>query len=90
MARNYKTISRIHFPNDKDINEFDTISKENLSPEQQKKLLGILEAFALLPTIIPDSRTTQITEKKGEVAKQLTSLLRSTTRTVRHKIRHKP
>ncbi len=55
----------IHFPNDKDINEFDTISKENLSPEQQKKLLGILEAFALLPTIIPDSRTTQITEKKG-------------------------
>ena len=55
----------IHFPNDKDINEFDTISKENLSPGQQKKLLGILEAFALLPTIIPDSRTTQITEKKG-------------------------
>lgn len=48
-----------------DINEFDTISKENLSPGQQKKLLGILEAFALLPTIIPDSRATQITEKKG-------------------------
>ncbi len=55
----------IHFPNDKDVNEFDTISKEELSPEQQKKLLCILEAFALLPTIIPDSRTTQITEKKG-------------------------
>ncbi len=55
----------IHFLDDKDVNEFDTISKDRLSPEQQKKLLGILEAFALLPTIIPDSRTTQITEKKG-------------------------
>lgn len=55
----------IHFPNDKDVNEFDTISKENLSPGQQKKLLAILEAFASLPTIIPDSRITQITEKKG-------------------------
>lgn len=55
----------IHFPNDKDVNEFDSTSKDRLSPEQQKRLLAILEAFALLPTIIPDSRTTQITEKKG-------------------------
>ncbi len=55
----------IHFPNDKDINEFDTTSKDRLSPNQQKRLLAILEAFASLPTIIPDSRTTQITEKKG-------------------------
>lgn len=55
----------IHFPNDKDINEFDTTSKDKLGPGQQKKLLAILEAFASLPTIIPDSRTTQITEKKG-------------------------
>lgn len=55
----------IHFPNDKDINEFDTTSKDRLSSNQQKRLLAILEAFASFPTIIPDSRTTQITEKKG-------------------------
>lgn len=56
----------IMYPNDKDVNEFDSISKEKLGPEQQKRLLAILEAFAALPTIIPDNRTTQITEKKGK------------------------
>lgn len=55
----------ITFPNDKDVAKFEAISQEELEPEQQKELLAILEAFALLPTIIPDSRTTQITEKKG-------------------------
>ena len=56
----------IMYPNDKDVNEFDSISKEELGPEQQKRLLAILEAFAALPTVIPDNRTTQITEKKGK------------------------
>ena len=56
----------IMYPNDKYVNEFDSISKEKLGPEQQKRLLAILEAFAALPTIIPDNRTTQITEKKGK------------------------
>lgn len=56
----------IRYPNDKDVNEFDTISKEKLGPEQQKRLLAILEAFAVLPTVIPDNSTTQITEKKGK------------------------
>ena len=56
----------IMYPNDKDVNEFDSISKEKLGPEQQKRLLAILEAFAALPTIIPDNRRTQITEKKGK------------------------
>lgn len=44
----------INFPNDKDISEFDSVSREKLSPPQQKKLLAILEAFALLPDIITD------------------------------------
>ena len=55
----------ITFPNDKDVAKFEDISQKELEPEQQKKLLAILEAFASLPTIIPDSRTTQIAEKKG-------------------------
>ena len=55
----------INYPNDKDVNEFETISKEKLGPEQQKKLLAILEAFAVLPTVIPDNRTTQVAEKKS-------------------------
>ncbi len=56
----------IKYPNDKDVNEFEAISKEKLGPEQQKRLLAILEAFAVLPTVIPDKRTTQVTEKKGK------------------------
>ena len=56
----------IKYPNDKDVNEFETISKLKLGPEQQKKLLAILEAFAVLPTVIPDNITTQVTEKKGK------------------------
>ena len=61
-----KRFISIKYPNDKDVNEFDSISKEKLGPEQQKRLLAILEAFAALPTVIPDNRTTQITEKKGK------------------------
>ena len=61
-----KRFISIKYPNDKDVNEFDSISKERLGPEQQKRLLAILEAFAVLPTVIPDNRTTQITEKKGK------------------------
>lgn len=55
----------IMYPNDKDVNEFESISKEKLGPEQQKRLLAILEAFAALPTVIPDNRKKQATEKKG-------------------------
>ena len=61
-----KRFISIKYPNDKDVNEFDSISKEKLGPDLQKRLLAILEAFAALPTVIPDNRTTQITEKKGK------------------------
>lgn len=65
MATTKRFIS-IKYLKDKDVNEFESISKEKLGPEQQKRLLAILEAFAVLPTVIPDNRTTQITEKKGK------------------------
>lgn len=56
----------IMYPNDKDVNEFESISKEKLGLEQQKRLLAILEAFAALPTVIPNNRTTQVNEKKDK------------------------
>ena len=56
----------IQYPNDKYVVEFCDVSKENIYPDQQRKLLAILEAFAVLPTVIPDNRTTQVTEKKGK------------------------
>ncbi len=54
----------IQYPNDKYVVEFCEVSKENIYPNQQRKLLAILEAFAVLPTVIPDNRTKQVTEKK--------------------------
>ena len=52
----------IHYPKDKQIIEFESTSKEVIFPNQQNKLLAILEAFALLPTVI----TTQARNKKSE------------------------
>lgn len=42
----------INFPKDKDVQEFDEISKKKLSPAQQKQLLAILEALSCLPNVI--------------------------------------
>lgn len=56
----------ITFPNDKDIKEFDAVSNEKISPEQQRKLLAILEAFASLPSVIPDALISEIKEKEGK------------------------
>lgn len=43
----------INFPNDRDVAEFEEVSKEKLSPDQQNALLAILESLAAFPTIIP-------------------------------------
>ena len=48
-----KRFLSIHFPNDKYVLEFEETSKKNLWPDQQQRLLAILEAFANLPTIVP-------------------------------------
>lgn len=61
-----KRFIAINYPRDKYVNEFEVVSNGNKSPEQQKKLLAILEAFAVLPTVIPDNRITQVAEKKGD------------------------
>ena len=56
----------IKFPNDKYVSEFESISDERITPWQQTQLLAILEALSLLPTIIPNNRTTQVNEKKDK------------------------
>lgn len=58
----------IEYPNDKYVLEFCEVSKQDICPDQQRKLLAILEAFAVLPTVILDNRTTQMTEKKDKDA----------------------
>lgn len=55
----------IHYPNDKYVAEFCEVSKQNIYPDQQRKLLAILEAFAVLPTVILDKHMTQVSEKKN-------------------------
>lgn len=52
----------INFPNDKDVLAFEKISKKDITPNQQRKLLAILEAFSSLPTIIHSQ-----TDKQGEI-----------------------
>ncbi|MDO5525935.1 MAG: peptide chain release factor 1 [Prevotella sp.] len=46
----------INYPKDKHVEEFETISNESLWPDQQQKLLAILEAFAVLPQFIPQTK----------------------------------
>lgn len=48
-----KRFLSIHFPNDKYVIEFEETSKLILKLKQQQRLLAILEAFAIQPTIIP-------------------------------------
>lgn len=44
-----KRFIEINYPDDKHIADFEQISKQNIWPNQQAKLLAILEAFAVLP-----------------------------------------
>ncbi len=55
----------LNYPNDKDTTVFEKLSEEELTPEQQNKLLGILEAFAMFPTIIPERQIQQTPQKKS-------------------------
>lgn len=59
----------LHYPQDKDIAEFERISNEELSPNQQNKLLGILKAFATIPTVNSDN----LQDNKGDGAIQVTT-----------------
>ena len=55
LARTRRYLS-IHFTNDKQTLEFDSISRNQLSRVQQEKMLAILEALTLLPEVIPTAQ----------------------------------
>ncbi len=58
LAKTIRYIN-IKYPNDKYVSEFEQISNQHVDPDQQNALLAILEAFAALPTIIPQSSKTK-------------------------------
>ena len=68
-----KRFLNINYPNDKYVDEFESISNEQLYPEQQNKLRAILEAFATLPTIVPNSKTPKTNSNKGKDAINITT-----------------
>lgn len=52
-----KRLIEINYPGDKHIEEFERISNQDIGPDQQKKLLAILETFAALPIVIPCTKS---------------------------------
>lgn len=61
-----KRYININYPNDKDVCEFEIISKKVKTPNQQKKLVAILEALAALPIVVPDNTTKHESEKDNK------------------------
>ena len=58
-----KRYIEIQYPNDKYVVEFCEVSKQVTYPTQQQKLLALLEAFALLPVVVPNNQTVSVSEK---------------------------
>ena len=74
-----KRFLNINYPNDKYVDEFESISNEQLYPEQQNKLRAILEAFAILPDVITDNSKTNINGKgRGREAITVTTTINNT------------
>lgn len=62
-----KRYIEIHYPNDKYVVEFCDVSKQVTCPTQQQKLLALLEAFALLPVVVPDNHIVPVTDRPDRV-----------------------
>lgn len=62
-----KRYIEIQYPNDKYVVEFCEVSKQVTHPTQQQKLLALLEAFALLPVVVPDNHIVQVADKPDSV-----------------------
>lgn len=58
-----KRYLRQHFSDDPAVKEFEVLSSKELEPEQQKRLVAIIEALAIIPASAPHQRTKPITEK---------------------------
>lgn len=61
-----KRYININYPNDKDVCKFEAISEEKKNPKQQNKLLAILEALAVLPTVVPNNQAAQNSEEDNK------------------------
>lgn len=64
-----KRFIRVQYANDKDADEFDNISKQKLSKNQQFQLLAILEAFNSFPDIIPTVGESNVFTRKTQQCK---------------------
>lgn len=61
LARTMRFLS-IQFPGDKYIDDFERTSKEDLEPQQQQKLLAILEAFLEYPEVVEKTKPSKFTK----------------------------
>ena len=52
----------VQFPGDKYIDDFERTSKEDLEPQQQQKLLAILEAFLEYPEVVEKTKPSKFTK----------------------------
>ena len=52
----------VQFPGDKYIDDFVRTSKEDLEPQQQQKLLAILEAFLEYPEVVEKTKPSKFTK----------------------------
>lgn len=59
-----KRFLELNYPNDKHITDFEQLSKQDIWPDQQEKMLAILEAFAVIPIVIP--RTNPLNKKQDQ------------------------
>ena len=73
-----KRYININYPNDKDVVEFERVSNLDICPDQQRMLLAILEAFIVLPTIIPDNKTSLEKNGKKKDAINVTTTINNT------------
>lgn len=76
-----KRLIEINYPGDKHIEEFERISNQDIDPDQQKKLLAILEAFDALPIVIPCTKSSIKQDHKQSPINVTTNINNSNSQT---------
>lgn len=76
-----KRLIEINYPGDKHIEEFERISNQDIDPDQQKKLLAILEAFVALPIVIPCTKSSIKQDHKQSPINVTTNINNSNSQT---------
>jgi hypothetical protein len=70
----------LKYPNDKYVAVFYEISKLDIYPDRQQKMIAILEALTVLPTVIPNNSTVHMSDKmvQGKDAINVTTNINNT------------